>query len=213
MNLEGKTVNFLGDSITFGALASDPKLGYVELLKERFKMGKVVNSSIPGARIGKYVGPDPRNLNRPFCMTYKDLPDEADLVIVFGGTNDFGIGNAPLGDYEGQNLETFKGALDFLMSELKKKYPEIPIVFMTPLKRGDFEKPNEFNGAVLKDYRDAIIERAKYYSITVFDLFSSDEIPGDAEGYKRLITDDRLHPNNEGHRVLADVIARHLESL
>lgn len=213
MDLKGKTVNFLGDSITFGALASDPSLGYVELLRKELEIGKVVNSSIPGARIGEYVGEDPRNLNRPFCMTFEEMPNDADLVIVFGGTNDFGIGNAPLGTFESRDKKTFKGALDYLMSGLKEKYPGIPIVFMTPLKRRNMDIPNEFNGAVLKDYVDAIKERAAYYSFKVFDLFASDKIPGGEEGYKKLITEDGLHPNNEGHRVLADVVKEYLNKL
>ena len=51
------------------------------------------------------------------------IPD-ADIVVVFGGTNDFGWGDAPLGTMEDRREDTFYGAYHLLLQKLIDRYPD-----------------------------------------------------------------------------------------
>ena len=51
-----------------------------------------------------------------------DMPEKADAIVVFGGTNDFGHGQALLGTPDDRTPETFWGACHVLMQGLMEKY-------------------------------------------------------------------------------------------
>ena len=59
----------------------------------------------------------------------------ADAIIVFGGTNDYGHGDAPLGTPQDRTPKTFYGALHTLILYLLNAYPTAQIVILTPLHR------------------------------------------------------------------------------
>ena len=62
------------------------------------------------------------------------------------------------------------------MKKLLEKYPQKPILFMTPLHISPKWVKEQFKSLtrdVVKDYADAIKETACYYSIPVLDLYSS----------------------------------------
>ena len=88
-------INVLGDSITEGAAASSEDKTFVSTLA-RLLNCKVNNYGISGSRIAKQLVPsaEPR-FDLFFGSRVKDLVP-ADLVIVFGGTNDYGHGDAPI---------------------------------------------------------------------------------------------------------------------
>ena len=132
--------------------------------------------------------------------------------MVFGGTNDFGHGDAPIGDVSDKTPDTFYGACHYLMSGLINKYPESKIVFMTPLHRVSEGTPN-VNGAVLEDYVNIIKKVAAYYSIPVLDLWSVSGIQPCVPIIKEKYCPDGLHPNDAGHEKLADVIGSFLSNL
>lgn len=68
-------------------------------------------------------------------MRAKEMKTDVDAVVVFGGTNDFGHGDAPFGEITDTEPDTFCGACDALISLLLNKYPSKPVVFLTPLHR------------------------------------------------------------------------------
>ena len=89
------TIDFLGDSITEGALASSQEKTFVALV------GKMLpcfarNYGVSATRIAKQRIPsaDPR-ADLDFVQRVEDLDSTADFVVVFGGTNDYGHGDAP----------------------------------------------------------------------------------------------------------------------
>ena len=73
------------------------------------------------------------------------MQDNVDIVFVFGGTNDYGHGDAPFGKFEDRTMDTYCGALHYLMRGLIQKYPAAQIVFMTPLHREGENTPSAFN--------------------------------------------------------------------
>lgn len=219
MELRNKKINFLGDSITQWGGASCMEKGYVNLLKECAELAEARNYGIAGTRyaIQKEIKYAYEDLNS-FAERYDKMGDDADIIVVFGGTNDYGTGDAPLGHFSDRTPNTFYGALHYVYTGLIKKYLGKTIVVMTPLHRvnelrntGDGNK--EENLAILKEYVDIIREVAEYYSLPVLDLYANSGLQPDVPEISEAYFVDGLHPNDAGHSVLAYQLERFLKSL
>ena len=111
MELSGKKINFLGDSITEGVGASAPDKVYHQVILRKYGLAAARNYGISGTRYARQITP---TLNEPrfdldFCQRYAGMDDDADIVVVFGGTNDFGHGDAPIGTPDDRTPDTFWG--------------------------------------------------------------------------------------------------------
>ena len=211
MILDGKKIAFLGDSITRGAYLADESDCYADRVKRAFQWEAFVNHSVPGSRIGAYIGPDPKHSS--FLERYPDMPDDMDIVVVFGGTNDFGIGNAPMGNSWDEKPETFCGAVNLLLRGLKVKYPRAIKIVVTPLHRKNEYVANEFSGAVLDEYVKILCEKAEENGFYIFDLRSANSLSPCEEYYKELIIEDGIHPNEKAHELIAKEFIQYLEAL
>ena len=141
------------------------------------------------------------------------MENDADVVVVFGGTNDFGHGNVPIGKFSDRVNTTYYGACHVLMQGLLEKYPASAIVFMTPLHRLSEDEPSMGNGLNLKRYVDIIKEVAEYYAIPVLDLYAISGIQPRVDVMRERYCPDGLHPNGEGHKLIASRLASFLKSL
>ena len=123
-----------------------------------------------------------------------------DLILIFGGTNDFNS-QVPLGEFysleravvsrDGQPTEslhrvlnfdngTFCGRLNNLLSTLKNNCPDARILILTPIHRGfaqfgaTNEQPEETwsnrAGLFLDDYLDKIEQASRLWAVPVLDL-------------------------------------------
>lgn len=212
MDLQGKKVLFLGDSITYGSRASAPEFRYVD----RFgaKTGATVkNYGIGGTRIAPVhhsLSAKPE-WDQTFLSRVDEMDADADAVVVFGGTNDFGHGDGVIGSFNDTDEYTFYGALHALVKKLMTKYPAARLVFLTPLHRtSELVTVNEVGLPTppLVEYVKAIREIADYYSIPVLDLWSISGIfPRDEQNYK-LYTSDGLHPNDLGMERIAHLLCQ-----
>ena len=211
MNLQGKIINVLGDSITQGHGTSGPEHFYVKVLGDLLGASEVRNFGIGGTRLARQYGAD--NYPWPFTERYAAMDDNADLVIVFGGTNDYGHGDAPFGAMGDRTVDTFTGACHFLFSELVKKYPDARIVILTPLQTSYDQNPSPHTGKPLIDYVDRIIEVAAHYSLPVLDLYRTAGIcPRIPEQLTRFMPDG-LHPNDAGAYRVAERLTAFLNAL
>ena len=118
--LKRKRILFLGDSITQGACASSDENNYVS------KVGKMLdldtkNYGIGGTRIAKQSMFD--DYSEYFLLRAKKMESEADFVFIFGGTNDYGHGDAKIGKIDDKTDFTFYGALNNLLEYLIQKFP------------------------------------------------------------------------------------------
>jgi lysophospholipase L1-like esterase len=219
MKLEGLKINFLGDSITEGVGASEPKYNYVNDIARNAKLREAKNYGIGGTRIARQTEiKEGERFDIDFIMRVPEMDDDADIVVVFGGTNDYGHGQAPLGEFNDGTVFTFYGALHNLIKLLIKKYLGKPIVFLTPLHRlNETEKTSwKPDGVVqhpLIDYVKAIREVCEYYSIPVLDMYKESGISGNIPEYCSEFMPDGLHPNDKGHAIIADKIQKFLERL
>ena len=226
MQLEGLRVNFLGDSITEGLGISHISKGYVNILKEHYRLKEARNYGWSGTTYAAgghwYEAAENTptynaSLGKDYCSRGHIMGD-ADLILVFGGTNDFGAGCAPIGSFEDRTSDTFYGACHVLYQSLIDRYPHSKIVILTPLHRACEDNPMG-EGArpeptgTLEFYVDIIRRVAKHYGLPILDLFATTRLnPRNAELFARCLPDG-LHPNDEGHQILAQEIGTFLEQL
>lgn len=216
MELKGTKINFLGDSITEGAGTSSHDKMFTMLIEREY--GAICqNYGIGGTRIARQKTPTEEKWDRDFISRVPEMDNDADIVVVFGGTNDFGHGDAPLGTMSDRTPYTFYGALHCLYTALTEKYPGVPVVILTPLHRWNEDSPKGDNKpapvGTLKEYVNIIREIAEYYSLPVLDLFKESGLQPKIPVIQQKYVPDGLHPNDDGNAILAHKIARFLETL
>ena len=194
-------INFLGDSITQG-LKWQKKEIFCYYLSKWLNI-KVNNQGVHSTRIARQDGDD-----KDFNYRLKDLDDKADFTFIFGGTNDYGMGEAELGDINSDSYYTFYGALKNLVKNLLKKFNNDKICFILPLSR--FEENKIIKHGTLSNYREIIKEICDLNKIDYLDLCEQLPIPnigGKSEYFK-----DGLHPNKKGHKLIAKNIIKYLKN-
>ncbi len=218
----GKTFLFLGDSLTEGVRGTTSKAkGYTNVFA-KMTGANVYNYGIGGTRYAFQFQPTthkPRH-DMYFATRVLDMKAEADYVVVFGGTNDYLNGDAPLGQMGDTTLCTFYGAVRDLFTRLKEKYPTSKIIAVTPPKYIKLQSNINAVGAErvggIEVYAEAIKEVATEMEISIIDAYSDwaidPRIDGDGEG-KGHISADRLHPNDDGHRFMAECFLNSLKNL
>ena len=193
-------INFLGDSITEG-LKWQKKEVYCHYLSKWLNI-RVNNRGYRATKIARQKGD-----NKDFNYRLKDLDEKADFTFIFGGTNDYSLGDAELGDINSESYFTFYGALKNLVKDLLKKFDNDKICFILPLSR--FEEDKVINHGNLPDYRNIIKEICDLNKIDYLDLCNELSIPntdGKSEYFK-----DGLHPNKQGHKLIARNIIKYLK--
>jgi len=218
MELKGIKANFLGDSITEGHGTSDPATKpFHQLIAKKYGMAAARNYGKGGTRLARQSRPsaNPR-WDLDFSSRFSDMDNDAQLVVLFGGTNDFGHGDAPLGSMEDREDNTFYGACHYIMSGLINKYPDAKIVVMTPLHRiseDNTVKENGLDGCKLEVYVNIIKEVAAFYSLPVLDLWSVSGLQPKVDAIRKRYVPDGLHPNDAGHEKMAEVIGNYLATI
>lgn len=209
----GSKVNFLGDSITYGVGASDDAHRFSDLLKSKMGFAVMRNYGISGTLITQQVGKDDAFVDR-----YSDMSGDADLVVVLGGINDYYVGTGVFGINTSTTVTEFYGALNTLIQGLITKYPTATIVFATPFSAyfggTSTDTDNAASGENLKGYRDAIIERCQQYAIPVIDLYAIGGMDmAHNVAHRTAYSSDNLHPNDDGHALIANRLAGALAML
>ena len=216
MELKGLKANFLGDSITEGHGASSPDNVWWKVLEKN--TGLIARGyGVGGTRIARQKSASEKERwDHDFNERMLEMDKDADIIGVFGGTNDYGHGDAPVGGIDDSTVYTFYGALNNMFDYLISTYPKAFIFFMTPLHRtnetrntGDgYKKPSR----TLKGYVDAIKEVAEKYSVPVLDLYSVSGIYPENEKSRNAWTADGLHPNDAGYKKIAGIVQKFLEN-
>lgn len=231
----GKKYAALGDSITYGYIPRNYE-GYPGQLDSYAKLTAqalgmtFVNYGYSGDTIAA-VG----DITNPMSVRYTQLPDDADLITVMGGTNDIRLG-VPTGQMSDRTNTTFYGALHVLLSGLYKKYyidqgvtvgKAKKIVVCTPIKLLLSSASAQGGTGTLRDmtaYCNAIKEVAAYYSFPVIDLYNlsginphlDETLQGTETGYTGFYNPyitDGTHPTQEGQQMIANVLCGFLKTL
>ncbi len=223
MELQGKIVNFIGDSITEGVGVKEKCNRYDNRLKEACGLKKINNYGISGTRLAfqSHISIHPR-YDLYMCARAGDIDPQADLIIVYGGVNDYLHGDAPLGKPGDTYPDTFYGAVYYMMDFLTRAFPAAKTVFMTPAHcfynntPDDQKATHEMKrggGTPLIDYVNAIIETGKTLNVPVLSLYHELGIDPRPEATRYDFTADGLHFNDAGHEIIAAKLKSFLEAL
>lgn len=197
LNIQGKQIimNVLGDSITAGENLNSQSQTYAALLGNKIDALAVRNYGLEGSTV---AGNHP---NR-FLDRYVAMDPDANVILVFGGTNDYGF-DTPLGNFGDRHQETFYGGLNQLMCGLQQMYPTADIIFLTPLRRQNDGNKNKY-GNTLYQYAQAVMDMASFYDFRVLDVYT----PGGLYfvGQMPVYMKDGIHPTAKAHSILADYI-------
>ncbi len=223
MKLEGKKIAFLGDSITEGAGLTDQNDRYDNVILREYGLAATQNQSISGSRLAHQQTPSEKpHYDLCFCGRAYWLDPDADICVVYGGVNDYIHGDAYIGEESDTTPATFHGGVNFLMRTLREKYGDKPVVFMTPARsclRGvtdELPSPRPMkkpDAMALEGYADIILAAGKRHGVHVLDLFRELPInPNKKEDFETY-TNDGLHFNALGHKMLAKTLAEFLLNL
>ena len=203
-------ITCLGDSITAASnldtIENYQSMSYPSQLGEILGAEEVVNLGIGGSSIGRYW-------ENAFVDRYQKIPEDTDVILVMGGTNDgFCASEKELGSLEKREKDTFTGDLDELLFGLQKDYPDAQIVLITPL-------PNVLHD-LLRKSRDYLLPQSAFvrvmkqlgeeHGIPVIDLYNSNFLDTHDAAVIHALMPDGVHGNETGYRMLAQHIAAQL---
>ncbi len=214
-DFSGKTITFLGDSITEGVGVSAPANRYSTVLAN--SLGMTENNMGISGTVMCTGGHRTSRLDDIQKISY-----DSDYVGILLGVNDFdqckNDGTSQyysLGEFGSKDTKTIYGALDKMCSDLVNRFrsTDTKLFMMTPVvtswnnsvgssKEWDNDKLNAW-GYSLRDLCDAIEEVATYYGIVTLDLNELCEM--EASDFS-----DGIHPNNAGAQKMADTIKEFL---
>ena len=203
-------ITCLGESITQAVnldnLDNYQELAYPHILQETLDARKVYNLGIGGSSIGRYWAD-------AFVDRYQKIPEDSDIILVMGGTNDeFCASLVEFGNPAERKRRTFWGDLDELMDGLKTDYPNAEVIFMTPLPNSlqDYLKIQHPYLIPQDKFADVIKELADEHGMEVIDLYNSNILDGHDKDNVLHFMPDGVHPNADGYEILGEHVAADL---
>lgn len=137
--------------------------------------------------------------------------NKVEVLVIEHGVNDYLVG-APLDNEEDPyDVYTFGGSLRYTLRELKKERPVIRILLCTPtycwfLADEVTCEERDLGGGCLEDYVNLELEIAREFGVDVLDNYHDSGIGGSFENWSEY-TEDGLHLNEEGRRLIAGRMA------
>ena len=208
---EGKRANFVGDSITRN------RNSYVNEVKKLLGLETARNYGIGGGALchrnsierfkdRRFQGKKIDVAYPPVVSRWEKMDNDADLIFMLIGTNDFSSG-VPMGSVDSLNKSEFNGSMNVVLKGLKGKYPGKLIVVSTLLKRRQ-------GGALLLPYNDAIEKACKRHGVICYDAHSKVGLDFGQELYEKAMktTTDGLHPNAAGAKIIGQRIAEFISA-
>jgi lysophospholipase L1-like esterase len=165
-----------GDSVAEGWTASTPALAWPATAGRDHGLN-VANLGYAGAARGEIASAE------------QIAPLDADVISISHGTNCWT--RTP------HSMDMMRAAVAAFLDVVRQGHPETPIVVVSPVVRPDAESTPNRLGATLVDLRNTMEEVARERDVLL--------LPGaDLLGPEHLA--DGIHPDDEGHRIMAEVI-------
>lgn len=208
-HLNGKKVVFYGDSIT-------AQNKYPVLVKEYYGLN-AINMGVGGSTIFFRSNSDMSSDTR-----IDNIPSDADIVIVMGGTNDWGkiqIENE-LTYSNGFDRTKFKGAIAYIVQHIQAQCPNAKIIWCTTIGGQNetratssptiqYLPQKDMFGQSGYTFRNAEIEVCNILGIEVCDTWSC----GINGNNAYTMIGDTVHPTDAGAKLIANYIIGHLKSV
>lgn len=207
-------ISIMGDSITTGVGLAEEEIGkyaYPNVLKEILGCKEIVNFGIGGSsvsRAGVYAMVD----------RWSAIPKDSDIIIVFGGSNDCLFENIwQFGNIEydrRMRKETFCGDLDEMAGAMRWTYRKhnednyVKFIYINPPSTILNESVSQDGNMVHQsEFAKAINTIVPEYGFEVIDLYNNNILNSYDKDINEQFVPDGIHPNVEGHRILAEHIA------
>jgi lysophospholipase L1-like esterase len=211
-NSRGLKWNCLGDSLTTLGWGANMYSMVSEKLGLTPRDYGIVSSTIANYNNDGTTG-------NPMCVRYANMDDDADIVTVMGGTNDWAT-DEKVGTIADRDSTTLYGGCHVLFRGLIEKYPNAKIGVILPPQNGQGipwyveTQGGDPDMAKMRKKVNVIREVAEYYSLPVLDLFNHGGIPGMLPStINRLLQGDYLHITTEGYKVLSRPLLAFIEYL
>jgi len=216
MDTKNKVVGFLGDSITEGVGTTSIENGFVKIIEKKLNLKIALNYGVSGTRIAKQSNPTVDHLmwDYDFNSRARIMDKKLDLVIVFGGTNDFGHGDAEFGSLNDSTEYTFLGALNSLLAYLSKVYGSNKIIFFSPIRRKDEFLPNKYGlnkDHSFKEYIQGIKWACACNNIKFVNMYDIIDERLDDIYINGLA--DQVHPNDYGNKIISEIMMEEILKL
>lgn len=222
------SITLLGDSISKGVIYDEEKDKYI-IIKDSFC--NIVQSRLKGVvhNAGKFGSTIIKGSKRLYEELTKATPDI--VIIEFGGNDcDFNWEEVALKPFEphepNTNLAIFESTLKSIIDNLKSKNIIPVLMTLPPLdpekyyrwisKKGDEYAKNILTwlGSINKiyswheSYNSIIIDLAKKTKTNLIDVRS---VFLNNVNYTTYLCKDGIHPNEKGHKLIADKILSYIE--
>ena len=216
-------VLFIGDSITENNFTATKN--WTKNVSEWCGFNASVNKAVGGTGIIRPRG----GLN--WYDNVSNYGDGHDIILIMGNMNDFSdpayFNENKIGSFGDDTLATQYGAVRLFIEKLITKYPTSKIGWITSTPRqytqpdGDNSNPVRAAGylwgknSVFEKANKAIIDTCEHYSIPVLDLFHCSNLkPHSPENVSEYYYDvgNAVHPNNNGHLLIARSIYAFIQS-
>lgn len=185
--ISGKTVIFLGSSVTFGY--GSLGTSFVEFLEAEDGIIPV-KEAVSGTTLA-----DIKNNSYVSRLNLLDKNIKADAFICQLSTND-ATKNIPLGEIssnknrESFDTKTVAGAIEYIISYVNEVY-SCPVIFYTNARYD-----SENYGKMV----DLLYSVQKKWDIKILDLWNNDEINSISDEKRKLYLIDPIHPTKAGYK-------------
>lgn len=207
-----KKVACLGDSITAGldgGTLRPAATTYPQFLQQ-MTGARVLNYGVGGSSIGTYH-------SEPMCIRYKQLPKDADYIVVYGGVNDaFTVDAGLFGSYASRRPGTFIGDLNSLFYGLKTEYPNSKVIVINPHRiqmQVDLIRLGHKKLVKQEKLSEAIKQLTAEYGFALVNLYDEGILNSCDARIRAGYVPDGCHPNLAGYEVLARLIAEKMIAL
>lgn len=202
----GRTWVCLGDSLTESN--SRTTKHYFDYIAEKTGI-KTVNLGVSGTGYMRR-----KDINRAFYQRVSDIPEDADVITIFGSGNDLSS-DQTLGTVTDTGTDTICGCINATIDAIYERIPLARLGIVTPTPWVG-SMPSKTTCGMAK-YSEAIVEICKRRSIPCLDLYHESNLRPDDENFRKLAFSkdggNGVHPDEKGHEIIAASFQSLLERL
>ena len=141
--------------------------------------------------------------------------EKLEYLIIEYGTNDYFAGVRVENQENPYDETTFAGALLSSVEILRKSFPELQIILISPtynwyLNTVENCENKDFGGGYMPEYVNAVSQIAAQYDVGYVDVYT-DFYPQKAHDEALIYTEDGVHPNEDGRKKIAEAICDYIK--